>query len=306
MANREYFTNVTTATLDGAIDASQTTLDVDDGSLLPLGGFRLMIGDEILYCISRSTDTLTVVRGIESTTAASHADLVDVDYIITAGALNQLKLDILADNGLPRVPTTGNTYGDEFDDDTFSGWTTVQGGTVVRTTVEKDHFLNNRISTGATGQWTCHMKSTGTLTAGNTIETCVRQWCFANGAPMMGLFMADGVTYGSGTQVGFHWSPHEDCVVVRSIPGYLAQTAFTTKPFDGSLQFRDIHMRLEFLGSNAFSAYTSADGVSWKKDIDNYTPSGLSFTPSYVGIGFTTWNSSFPSMHSFRYFRTNF
>jgi hypothetical protein len=81
-------------TLDGSIDGSQTTLDVNDGSQFPsTGNFRLLIDDEILICTARSSDTLTVVRGQEGTSGASHANAAPVYHIVTAGALDRMGQD---------------------------------------------------------------------------------------------------------------------------------------------------------------------------------------------------------------------
>src|SRR5688572_18240438 len=79
-----------TSTLDGFIDAAVTTLDLAAGTgvLFPsTGDFRIRIDNEILIVTARASDTLTVTRGAETTTAAVHLDESEVNLVVTAGAL---------------------------------------------------------------------------------------------------------------------------------------------------------------------------------------------------------------------------
>lgn len=87
---REQNKNDSASTLDGGIDASQTTIDVHDGSQFPsVGNFRLRIGNELLKVTARSGDTLTVVRGIEGFAADSHSDSAAVTMIVTADSFDR-------------------------------------------------------------------------------------------------------------------------------------------------------------------------------------------------------------------------
>jgi hypothetical protein len=86
--NREQLENNPVTELDGGIDGSQTTLDVVDGSVFPAtGNFHIRIEDEILLCTSRSTNTLTVTRGVEGSSGAAHGDAVSVAQKVTTGAI---------------------------------------------------------------------------------------------------------------------------------------------------------------------------------------------------------------------------
>jgi hypothetical protein len=103
--NREQLVNDGSSTLNGGIDNSQTTLDVVDGSSFPsTGNFRVIIEDEILLCTARSTNTLTVVRGVEGTAAASHSDGLAVSANLTAGGLLQWAQDNQEGWGNPSAP----------------------------------------------------------------------------------------------------------------------------------------------------------------------------------------------------------
>uniref|UniRef100_A0A6M3LDL8 Putative head tail connector protein n=1 Tax=viral metagenome TaxID=1070528 RepID=A0A6M3LDL8_9ZZZZ len=66
-----YFTSDSLAA--EAIDSSETAIDVDDGTDFGAGQ-TILIGSEQMYIRSISTNTLTVVRAVNGTTAAAHDD----------------------------------------------------------------------------------------------------------------------------------------------------------------------------------------------------------------------------------------
>lgn len=82
------------STLDGGINDSVTSLDVDSATDFPSdGNFRILIGSEIMKVEAVSSNTFTVVRGTEGTTAASHSDGDTVTLIITAESLKRYVAD---------------------------------------------------------------------------------------------------------------------------------------------------------------------------------------------------------------------
>jgi len=98
---REQFANEAQDTLDGGINNSVTSLDVHDGSEFPsVGNFRIRIENEILICTARSGETLTVLRGQEGTTGASHSDSSVVTHILTTASVNRWMADNVAMAGL--------------------------------------------------------------------------------------------------------------------------------------------------------------------------------------------------------------
>lgn len=97
MVRRERFVNDASTTLNGTINASVQSIVVADGSVFPSeGDYRLLVDDELVLVTARSTNTLTVERGAESTTAASHTDGTQIDAVLTADAINQLVDDSTA------------------------------------------------------------------------------------------------------------------------------------------------------------------------------------------------------------------
>src|SRR5678816_4270279 len=93
----EQFANKADSTLNGAINNSTTSIVVVDGSRFPAtGNFRVLLGSdtltgELVIATARSGNTLTVLRGQESTTAQSWSDGTSVTHILTAGAVYTLQ-----------------------------------------------------------------------------------------------------------------------------------------------------------------------------------------------------------------------
>jgi len=114
---REVFKNNSATTLASGIDDTQTSFDVDAGGVFPSSGqFRIIIDDEIMLCTSRSSDTLTVVRGVESSTPASHSGSAPCTHIVTAAALTQHVRDnvsLFGDAVQPLLNSLTNKAGDK-------------------------------------------------------------------------------------------------------------------------------------------------------------------------------------------------
>ncbi len=84
---REQLVNNGVAVLASAMTDVQTTATVADGSVFPAtGDFRIIVDDELMLVTARSTNVLTVVRGIENTTGVAHTD-ADVYAIVTVDSL---------------------------------------------------------------------------------------------------------------------------------------------------------------------------------------------------------------------------
>lgn len=91
---KEQIKSLATTTLNGSINNSVTSITVTDGSVFPsTGNFRLVCQSEIMLCTARSSNTLTVTRGHEGTTAASHADALAISLVLTAGSLKRRGMD---------------------------------------------------------------------------------------------------------------------------------------------------------------------------------------------------------------------
>ena len=103
--------NRATTTLASTITADATSLSVASGAgaLFPSSGtFHITIDSEILACTSRSSDTLTVTRAQESTSAAEHLAAATVTLNVTAKALSDIHTAV---NALEDVLPTSLTNG---------------------------------------------------------------------------------------------------------------------------------------------------------------------------------------------------
>lgn len=89
--------------LAASINDSVTSITVSDGSTFPASGnFRIRINSEIMIVTARSSNTLTVTRGAESTIASSHTVGDRVAVVLTAGGL----ADYVSENGSAEFYTT--------------------------------------------------------------------------------------------------------------------------------------------------------------------------------------------------------
>lgn len=107
----EQFNNYAVDSLAAGCGSGDASITVTNGAALAAtGNFRLLVDNELMLCTARSTNTLTVTRGIEGTTAASHLMGAQVIPLVTAGAIAQLKADILAAvGGVGGTPPTAIT-----------------------------------------------------------------------------------------------------------------------------------------------------------------------------------------------------
>ncbi len=111
----EQYTNFAQTTLNGGINNSVTSLIVTSATTFPAGGqFRILIDAEILLVTAVSSNTFTVTRGAEGSSAASHLTGALVTHVLTAGSVqNSQGQNIVTVSGtntltctLPGSPTT--------------------------------------------------------------------------------------------------------------------------------------------------------------------------------------------------------
>lgn len=90
MARREQFVNNSRTTLASNLTDSATTATVVDGSVFPADGdFRIIISGELILVTARSTNVLTIVRGIENSIAVAHNSAETVTALLTKASLEQ-------------------------------------------------------------------------------------------------------------------------------------------------------------------------------------------------------------------------
>jgi hypothetical protein len=85
----EQLANNAASTLNGAVDNVVTSWTVANGSVFPAtGNFRVLCDSEIALCTARAANVLTVTRGQETTSAASHSNGAAVTHVLTKGGLD--------------------------------------------------------------------------------------------------------------------------------------------------------------------------------------------------------------------------
>jgi hypothetical protein len=88
----EILANLAEGVLQTTMNGSVTSLVLGSGqgALFPAtGNFRVTCESEIMLCTARSSDTLTVTRGQEGTSAVGHTSGVAVAHTLTKGGLDQ-------------------------------------------------------------------------------------------------------------------------------------------------------------------------------------------------------------------------
>ncbi|HEY4359387.1 MAG TPA: hypothetical protein VGN17_00360 [Bryobacteraceae bacterium] len=115
MANNEQYVNDPGTTLNGSINNSVTSLVVSSATGYPTGGnFRILLESEIMLVTAVSGTTWTVTRGAESTTAASHANGVVINSVLTAGAIDAIRGNESGVDVYANLPTNSLKAGDRF------------------------------------------------------------------------------------------------------------------------------------------------------------------------------------------------
>ena len=84
---------------------SETVITVTDGSIFPAtGDYRLIIEDEVVLATSRATNDLTVIRGVDGTTAVTHATSVTIKTVITRDAIKRYVQDFIRPSAFAAIP----------------------------------------------------------------------------------------------------------------------------------------------------------------------------------------------------------
>ncbi len=105
----EQFVNKAQSQMVGSLNNSATTLTILSAASFPTqGNFRIRVDTELMLCTAVSGNVLTVTRGIEGTTAASHAAGAAVTATGTAAGLKNNPLGMTAAFDEPYLDSSGN------------------------------------------------------------------------------------------------------------------------------------------------------------------------------------------------------
>jgi hypothetical protein len=294
----EQFANNAASTTTGSVNNSSNpvSITVADASKFPTSGnFRILVDDEIMLVTAVSGAVFTCTRAQESTTIASHSSGAAVTHVLTSASL--LKLATERAKSYYPIFTPAATIDDEFDDASFSGWTAVQGTPAVTPTESGSQLSILHPGGGSAGQFASYMKAL-TLSTNDYIEACFRVMGFDENFMIFGLIMADGATYGAGSQAIAAMSPTQNLASMMSHSNYNSNNSNTTFSIKGVAPF--YFMRMTYLGSNAFKGQISVDGISW---ITYNSSFSRTLTPTNVGFGISKWGGANPMMVTLEYFK---
>lgn len=110
----EQYTTLGASTLAVGITGAALTLDVASAATFPaLPIFRLRIDGEIVIVTGVAGVTYTITRGAEGTIAVAHSAGALVTEVVTAAALDAIRVDVHATGAiaaLPSAPRNGDTF----------------------------------------------------------------------------------------------------------------------------------------------------------------------------------------------------
>jgi len=213
-------------------------------------------------------------------------------------------------------PGTVSTLDDEFNDASLDpAWvrydTTAAGSTPVVYTEGADCLSINHAGSSSDNVGPAHalLKPLGGLTYPVTIEACFRTMRrYATNYHMFGLIFTDGVAQTSkACWINPYASTNTGTAFTLRTGGWNALNAGeistspnTTYEFPGA----PMYQRLKWSAANTFQTDYSPDGVSWMRlPAADYT--GVTITPTYIGIAVSSWTINTPSITSVEYLRVS-
>jgi len=114
----EVFANLATTTMNqgSTLASGGTSLTVTSSSSFPsTGNFRIKIESEIILVTAVSSNTFTLVRGQEGTSAAAHVDGLAVTHVLTKGAIQAVQQARPVFTNTATTPYTMDSSGNPFD-----------------------------------------------------------------------------------------------------------------------------------------------------------------------------------------------
>ena len=288
----ETFSNQAVSTLSAAITTTTaTSCTVTDATTFPAtGNFRIKIDSEILLVTTRASNTFTVTRGQEGTTAATHASGASVIHLLTKASMearvaNRFLSDLYANKpaagvkGRLFLPTDGCFM--EYDDGANwhkygpyvrmkappqTGWSWVNQGNTTATFVGSTLVLEDPDLDGTAVQLRLYVRSLASGCSKVAMAFGFNGICSGANIPIMGFC---GYTPG-GTDAGNLFAYGLRFTGGTAYPGLVAvdytSTGVVEHAWTGNGRCvwpnRFMWIKYELLGK-AINIYWSVDGVNW-------------------------------------------
>ena len=200
----ERFSNQASTTLASSVSSGDLSITVQSTTHFPTQAeFRIRIGQELLLITGVAGATWTVSRGVESTTAASHAAGSAVVAVLTAGGLDEMRSEIEAEH-----LTAGSLASATTQIDVSAATAPTAGQALVATS-----------STSAT--WQDKAPTVANLTALTALVATKGQWAYVTTQRVYYVAVATGLGDVAGV-TGISWKR----VTETSDPAWLTQATW--------------------------------------------------------------------------------
>lgn len=249
-------------------------------------------------------DQLNLYHDVQHSNANDAIEALEAKVGIDASAVttsHDYKLARLTGLGYP--PATGGED-DDFEDGSFTGWTTMQGAVSLTVTEERGRCSVVHPGTGSgTGDFHGRLKA-HSFSNGDWIEAAIRVFGRSQNYNMGGLTFSNGTSHGTSNAI--HWmlypSGGSAGLRIQQNALWLNDTANTDYVIMQNAQgFSDVYLRFMYVSSNTWRGYASCDGISWLNFTGDYA---YTMTPTHVGFAMTTWSgTAYPWCMSLAYFR---
>lgn len=284
---RRYSNTAVDTELNGAITASSTSLLVASDTGYPSPPFTVAIDSEIILVTDRAGTTFKGLdRGYDNTIPSLHSDTTSVVHKAIADDFSYRAENVL-------FTPTWHSLDDEFDDETLTDWTQLTASGSASWVVARN-ALSCVFASQEEKDLALIARDMSTLAPPVYITTTVRLAGVNENYMMAGLFFSDGVTTSNSivwlasyqgaidTDEMFH------AVTLRD--GSVTNVQTTTWDIQLAQTFSPLHLRFDWLNTNTWRAWVSADGISWLALAK--TSNLVILTPSYFGLAVSTWNSA--------------
>lgn len=298
---QERHVNNTESNLNGGITSGATSLTLMDGSGFPSeGDFRLLIEEELLLATARSSNVLTVERGIEGTTPAAHDSGKGVRVIVTEGALEQFWSDFdpfYIPNATP-PSRIFDASGDPIGHADFTWYN--QGTATVEDLADGSILLTTPTGSGnqMRGKWMAPPSTPYVLTAamaGLWLQSAVDY-------PQCGLTVENGVD-GKLVCIMLHWrTGFSPAIQIMKLNSYTSFNSSLRGPDEAAMPSELAWLRFADNGTNhTFSM--SLDGVNWLQLYTGSRTEWLSNGGNRIGFGHDRAGNDVDSIPHFTYLK---
>ena len=280
----EQLINNASTTLSSSATSSTTTLSVTTGSVFPsTGNFRLVVDTEIMLCTARSSNTLTVVRGYESTTGASHASGSTISCVLTVGSVQSYLTDAVHNYSLSSRPSVGRLLDSSGATLTSSSFTTTN--TAGATITDQSGTLLFTLPAQSSGVDLITLLRAAPSPTYSV--TCALQLVFATGqnncSMYAGLALSDtsgklishGIYCPGSTSQTFEIGSTKWTSNILPSADYTFHSTWCNSPY--------VWLKLTDDGTN-LSFFRSHDGVNWVQDWQVSRTDWLTSGPTTVGL----------------------